>query len=160
MASFTSAPNPRFPMSAPATRLGVLLGPFDLGSEGLGGWIILDEPELYLTRGDILVPDLAGWRREHMPALPRDAALTLPPDWVCEVLSPSTEVRDHGRKMEVYAREGVKHLWFVDPRIQTLEVFALRDGTWERLGSYTGDAQVRAEPFEVKNMNLHSLWGR
>lgn len=85
-------------------------GPFDRARGGPGGWIILDEPELHL-HGDALVPDLGGWRRERMPELPKVAAFELAPDWVCEVLSPSTQGHDRVRKMRVYTREGVGHVW-------------------------------------------------
>ena len=66
-----------------------LVGPYDQGRGGPGGWWILDEPEMHLGP-HILVPDLAGWRRERMPALPDEAYFALAPDWVCEVLSPGT----------------------------------------------------------------------
>ena len=81
---------------------------------GPGGWILLDEPELHL-HGDVLVPDLAGWRRERMPELPDAAAFELAPDWICEVLSPSTAASDRAEKMPIYARERVAHVWLVDP---------------------------------------------
>jgi Uma2 family endonuclease len=95
-----------------------------------------------------------------MPELPDTAALTLAPDWVCEVLSPSTETLDRARKMGSYAREGVKHLWLVDPRPRMLEVYRLEEGRWSRLGAYLGDALVRAEPFEALELNLGLLWER
>ncbi|MCE9670921.1 Uma2 family endonuclease [Myxococcus stipitatus] len=153
-------PQPAIPHVRSTSRLGTILGPFDLGSGGFGGWVLLDEPELRFERGDILVPDVGGWRRERMPVLPQGVGFTLPPDWVCEVLSPSTELRDRGRKMEIYAREGVKHLWFVNPRARTLEVFALHGGVWERLGLHSGDELVRAEPFEAMVLKLALLWER
>src|SRR5687768_370509 len=88
---------------------GHLVGPFQVGRGGPGGWWILDEPELHLA-DDIVVPDLAGWRHEHLPVVPDAAYLTLAPDWVCEVISPATERMDRSRKMRIYAREGVTHL--------------------------------------------------
>jgi len=102
--------------------------PFDdePGQEGPGGWVFMPEPELHL-RGDVLIPDLTGWRRERMPELPDVVGVDLAPDWVCEVLSPSSEALDRNRKMTVYAREGVKHLWLVDPRPQTVEVYRLEE---------------------------------
>ncbi|ATB37447.1 hypothetical protein CYFUS_002869 [Cystobacter fuscus] len=121
------------PLYARATsRLGMLLGkPFDLGEEGPGGWIILSEPELHLGN-DALVPDLAGWRRERMPEMPHTAAVTLAPDWVCEVLSPSTAVLDREKKMKAYGREGVSHLWLLAPLQRSLEVYRLEHRHWER----------------------------
>lgn len=155
------SPHPSLLQARAAARLAQCLGPFDKapGAEGPGGWLLLFAPELHLG-GDALVPDLAGWRRERMPELPDTAALTLAPDWVCEVLSPSTETLDRARKMGSYAREGVKHLWLVDPRPRMLEVYRLEEGRWSRLGAYLGDALVRAEPFEALELNLGLLWER
>ncbi|WP_224240454.1 Uma2 family endonuclease [Hyalangium gracile] len=137
------------------------LEPFDKppGTRGLGGWVILIEPELHLGK-DALVPDLAGWRRERLPKIPDEAAFTIAPDWVCEVLSPSTEGLDRARKMGAYAREGVKHLWLVDPRPQMLEAYRLQEGRWVHLGAYLGDTSVRAEPFEALELKLGLLWER
>src|SRR5688572_5797091 len=120
-------PRPAPKHARASSRLGVRLGgPFDLGEGGPGGWSILDEPELHLgLEQDVLVPDLAGWRLERMPKLPETAYFELPPDWVCEVLSPSTEADDRVDKMPIYAREGVRHVWLIDPILQTLEVFVL-----------------------------------
>ena len=103
--------------------------PFDYDAGGPGGWWIIDEPELHLAE-EILVPDLAGWRRERMPEFPDTAYFTLAPDWVCEVHSPSTRKIDLHEKRLLYAQAGVRHLWFVDPTESTLEAFELRDGEW------------------------------
>jgi Uma2 family endonuclease len=151
------SPRPTLSHSEAAYRLGVLLGPYALGREGLGGWRIFTEPELHLG-ADILIPDLGGWRRERMPRRPRVVGVTLAPDWICEILSPSTEKLDRGQKMAVYAREGVKHLWLVSPRTQSLEVYRLEDGSWAKLGMHTGDAVVHAEPFEALPLELALLW--
>lgn len=108
-------PRPSAPHARAASRLGIEIGgPLDHARGGPGGWIILDEPELHL-QGDALVPELGGWRRERMPELPDVAAFELAPDWVCEVLSPSTQGHDRVKKMRVYGREGVGHVWLVDP---------------------------------------------
>ena len=151
------SPQPTVPHIQAAYRLGLLLGPFDLGREGLGGWRILPEPELHL-RADVLIPDLGGWRRERLPSRPQGVGITVAPDWVCEVLSPSTEKLDRGRKMTVYAREGVKHLWLVDPRVQSLEVYRLQSGSWAKVAVHTGNTVVRAEPFEALPLELALLW--
>jgi Uma2 family endonuclease len=136
--------------------LGNLLGtPFH--RHGPGGWVILYEPELHF-RDDVLVPDLAGWRRERLPTLPADAYLTLAPDWVCEVLSPSTETLDRGVKLRIYAREGVAHAWLVDPLRQMLEVLSLESGRWAPLDAYEGSVRVRAVPFAAIELELGSLW--
>src|SRR5690349_20268531 len=104
------SPRPALLHLRAAFRLGSLLGmPFDLGRGGPGGWIMLRKPELHLG-DDALVPDLTGWRRERMPQMPDTEAFTLAPDWVCEVVSPVTEVLDREKKMKAYAREGVSHL--------------------------------------------------
>jgi Uma2 family endonuclease len=137
----------------------LLGGPFDLGEGGPGGWLIVDEPELHLGN-DALVPDLAGWRRERMPEMPHTAAFTLAPDWVCEVLSPSTAVMDREKKMKAYAREGVSHLWLVDPLQQSLEVYRLEARRWNRQAHWRGGATVHAEPFTVLPLKLATLWER
>lgn len=109
-------PRPRPRHAHAYSRLGVLVGSkFDLGEGGPGGWIILDEPELHLG-DDVVVPDIAGWRRGRMPRLPEEAFFTLPPDWVCEILSPSTERLDRTAKRDIYACRGVRHLWLVNPK--------------------------------------------
>lgn len=153
------APRPAMPHALASSSLGYeLIGPFQRGVGGPGGWVILDEPELHLG-SDVLVPDLAGWRRERLPReTPRSAAMTLAPDWVCEVLSPSTEALDRAGKLDVYAREGVRHVWLVDPNLLTLEVFRLQGARYLLLGTYTGEATVRAEPFEALALQLRVLW--
>jgi Uma2 family endonuclease len=153
------SPRPAVPHAVAASRLGGgLSSAFDEGRGGPGGWIILDEPELHFGE-DVLVPDLAGWRRERMPRPPRTAALTLAPDWVCEVLSPSTAALDRGIKLPVYGREGVRHVWLMDPEARTLEVFRLEEARYVLLVTHTGLARVRAEPFEALELDLSFLWG-
>jgi Uma2 family endonuclease len=122
-----------------------------------GGWIILVEPELHFGR-DVLVPDVAGWRRARLPDVPAEAYLTLAPDWICEVLSPSTEPLDRGTKLRIYAREGVGHAWLVDPLAYTLEVLSLDAGRWTQVGQYEGVARIRAVPFDAIELKLGSLW--
>lgn len=134
-----------------------LLGPFDRGLGGPGGWWILDEPEVHLG-GDVLVPDLAGWRRERMPAIPDVAAFSLSPDWVAEVVSPGTARHDRVVKLAIYAREQVQNVWLVDPIARVLEVYRLQGGRWLLVGTHGGDAQVRAEPFEALELSLAAWW--
>jgi len=137
---------------------GTLWGPFDHGADGPGGWWILDEPELHLA-GDVIVPDIAGWRRTRMPALPETAWFELAPDWVCEILSPSTATTDRAIKMPIYAREGVEHLWLVDPDARTLEVYALREERrWLLLDTLKDDDGVRQPPFDAIEFPLATLW--
>ena len=153
-------PRPASPHARAASRLGSKLGrPFDEGEGGPGGWIILYEPELHL-HGDVLVPDLAGWRRTRMPEMPHAAAFELAPDWVCEVLSPGSAATDRAEKMPIYAREKVGHVWLVDPLEKTLEVYRLDGGRWIQLGAWRDDVRVRAEPFDAIELPLASLWAR
>ena len=156
------SPRPRVVHARAAFRLGRALGSFDDDEpvEGaLAGWVLLFEPELHLG-GEVLVPDIAGWRRERMPELPDTPAVTLAPDWVCEVLSASTEGLDRTRKMGSYLRESVGHLWLVDPRSQVLEVYRRENGRWSRLGAYVGAVTLHAEPFEALALRLGTLWRR
>ncbi len=131
-------------------------GPYHGGIGGPGGWWILDEPELHLG-DDILVPDLAGWRRERMPGLPDTAWFEQAPDRVCETLSPSTARTDRVLKMPLYAREGVKHLWLVDPDLRTLEVYRLDGGHWVLLQTLKDDDPARQPPFDATEFPLDSL---
>ncbi|MCP3065491.1 Uma2 family endonuclease [Myxococcus sp. K38C18041901] len=151
-------PRPASPHAVTHTALlAELFNPFHRGRGGPGGWWLLSEPELHF-RKDVLVPDLAGWRRERMPEIPDVPYFNLAPDWVCEVLSPSTASLDRAKKKRIYAREGVGHVWLVDPKARTLEVFR-RDGErWVELGTYSGDERVRAEPFEALELVLGDLW--
>ncbi len=155
-------PRPAVPHSLAGSAIGEELGPaFKRGRGGPGGWMILDEPELHLGSGpDILVPDLAGWRRERLPEVPLTAYLTLAPDWACEVISPSTEDIDRAEKMPIYARERVKHLWLVDPLLKTLEVFRLDGDSYRVVHTWRGEARVRAEPFDAIELDLAILWAR
>ncbi|MEO1481514.1 MAG: Uma2 family endonuclease [Myxococcota bacterium] len=156
-----TSPRPAGPHSEAGSVLGMLIGPpFRLGKGGPGGWWILFEPELHLGN-DVLVPDLAGWRRELHPDLDRAAAyFRTAPDWVCEVLSPSTRSLDRVRKMPLYAEHGVRHLWLVDPESQTVEVFRLENQRWSLLSTYAGDAELRAEPFDAVPIPIGELWIR
>lgn len=156
-------PRPKPPHVRVASNLGVDLGgPFDRGRGGPGGWIILGEPELHLgSRPDKLAPDLAGWRRERMKELPDEAAFTLAPDWVCEILSDGTERIDRIQKARIYAREGVGHYWIVHPVLRTLEVLRNERGQWLAVASFAieeGDSVIRAEPFDAIELDLASLF--
>lgn len=142
-----------------ASVLGMSLGnPFQLGTGGPGGWWIIDEPELHL--GDnVLVPDLAGWRRERMQELPDTAWFGMAPDWACEMLSPSTRRLDLFAKRPLYAEHGVRHLWVIDPVDRILEAFTLRDGEWVLTATLADDAEVALAPFEAVPFPLNALWG-
>ncbi len=131
--------------------------PFNYGDGGPGGWWIINEPELHLGE-DIVVPDLAGWRRETMPEYPDAACFTVAPDWVCEVLSPSTRQLIVTKKRDLCARERVRHLWFVDPDARMLEAFELREGHWLLLATLVDDAPVSLPPFDAITFPLDALW--
>ena len=153
-----ASPRPAVPHAHAASVLGIELGgPFHRGRNGPGGWVLLDEPELHFGE-DVLVPDIAGWRRERLPTVPAAAYLTLAPDWLCEVLSPSTEAIDRRQKLAVYARAGVSHVWLVDPLLETLEVLHLESQHWSVRAKHEGRAGVRAEPFEAIELELEALW--
>ncbi len=151
-------PRPAMPHALASVELGIELGgAFHRGRGGPGGWWIVFEPELHFG-DDILVPDLAGWRRERMPEYPDTAYVTLAPDWVCEVLSASTRRLDLHGKRPIYAREGVSHLWLVDPADRTLEAFELHDGQWLLTASAKDDEPVSVRPFDAITFSLAELW--
>jgi len=156
-----ASPRPASPHALASSAIGSdLFGRFNdpPGSEpGPGGWWILIEPELHLGP-DVLVPDIAGWRRERMPVLPNVVGFTLAPDWLCEVVSPSTRALDRTRKMRIYARETVPHCWLVDPLTRTLEVYRLEAGGWVLTDTFGGATRVRAEPFAAVELDLRRWW--
>ena len=147
------------PLAALAkTCLSAVLGrAFDHGRDGPGGWWIFHEPELHFGE-DVLVPDVVGWCRERMPTLPTTDYVTLAPDWACEVLSAETRTLDLEAKRAVYAREGVGHLWLVDPTDRTLEAFELREGEWVLIGCAKDDEPVSVRPFDAITFSLGDLW--
>lgn len=136
-----------------------LAAPFGLGRGGPGGWWILPEPEVHFVRDvEIAVPDLAGWRRERMPSVPEDHRFEVVPDWICEILSPSTMKKDRVVKLPLYAHYGVAHVWLVDPAAQTLEAFELRDGRWLLVAALKDGDAVAVVPFEAVEFSLADLW--
>jgi Uma2 family endonuclease len=138
---------------------GELNGPFQRGKGGPGGWWILHEPELWLVELEPIVPDIAGWRLERMPSLPETAYFSVVPDWVCEVLSKSTERIDRDEKLPLYAERGVAHVWLVDPIARTLETYTLAEpGKWGEVRSYRDSDAVRAAPFDSIVLELAALW--
>ncbi|MFM8331345.1 MAG: Uma2 family endonuclease [Candidatus Methylumidiphilus sp.] len=141
--------------------LGMHIGPpFRLGKDGSGGWWIVDAPEIHFVRDTVVVvPDLAGWRRERMPALPEDHCFEVAPDWVCEILSASTGKKDRIKKMPLYARQGVAYAWLVDPLARTLEAFKLEQGLWVLIATLADDEPVSVAPFEAITFSLADLWG-
>ena len=151
------SPRPAGPHSSVTSALHGLLFPrFDGGGDP-GGWIILIEPELHLGK-HVVVPDLAGWRRERMPGVEDVPFFTLPPDWVCETLSKSTEQHDRGKKLRIYAQHGVGHAWLINPMRRMLEVYRRQERAWLLLGVHADDDVVRAEPFDAIELDLSRLW--
>ncbi len=151
-------PRPAFPHAVAASGMGTkIMDPFHYGNGGPGGWWILFEQEIHLG-DDVVVPDLAGWRRETMPDPPETPFVAIAPDWACEVLSPSTRQIDLGPKRNIYAREGVSWLWLVDPEARTLEAFRLHEGQWLLIASLAEDAAVSVAPFEAISFPLANLW--
>jgi Uma2 family endonuclease len=153
-----ASPRPALRHARAAGRLGAALdSPFDRGRGGPGGWVILPEPELHLG-GNVLVPDLAGWRRERMREIPDESATGLAPDWICEIVSPSTEAFDRSVKMPRYAEAEVGFAWLIDPRAKTLEIYALRAGSWHLRAQHAGGEAIRGEPFAAVELDLSPLW--
>ena len=153
-----TSPRPGFRHSRATSRLGAALdGPFDSGVGGPGGWVLLDEP--YLRLGlEVRVPDLAGWRRDRFePPLDR-RPIEVVPDWICEVLSPDTELVDRGEKQDLYAAHGVQHLWLLNPAVPALEVYRLLPDGWLRVAVHDAMDRVRAEPFDALELDLSLLW--
>jgi Uma2 family endonuclease len=156
--SLVTHPRPAPPHSVASNALAYeLTGPFQKGRGGPGGWVFMTEPGLYLGP-HVIVPDLAGWRRERMPRLPPKARVEIAPDWACEVISRSTEAYDKGPKRRICATYGVKHLWHVNPTSKILEVFELRDGQWLLVEAFEGADSVKAPPFLEAEFQLCDLW--
>ena len=153
-------PRPASRHALVSSELGMDIGAaYHRGRGGPGGWWILDEPEIHFIRDtEVLVPDLAGWRRTRMRQLPPDHRFEIVPDWVCEILSPSTAGKDRLLKMPVYARYGVAYLWLVDPLTRTLAAFALREGQWMSLGQFRDQAVISVAPFADIGLELGGLW--
>jgi len=153
-------PRPSGAHTKASSVLGIELGgPFHKGRGGPGGWWIYDEPEIHFERNlEVAVPDLAGWRRERMPYLPEDQRFEVVPDWICEILSPSTASKDRKVKMPLYARYGVRYAWLIDPAERTLEAYRLDAGAWVEAGRFADTDQVVAPPFEAVSIDLEGLW--
>jgi hypothetical protein len=165
-------PRPANAATVTGSRLIQKLAGFDAGDGGPGGWLILVEPELHFgtpedvdparppdqCRPTIVVPDLAGWRRERLPVIPDLAYLTTAPDWVCEVLSPSTERHDRLVKMPFYASLGIGHAWLVHPRHRSIEVCAQCEGRWLAVAVHEHAKRARIPPFEALELDVAVLW--
>lgn len=154
-----ASPRPRPEHSrAQALLAGEIAPPFDRGRGGPGGWWILVEPEVMLEPHQIVVPDLAGWRREGLPELPHERPIARAPDWICEVVSPADRGRDRVRKADLYLRTGVPQYWIVDPAERTLEAFEAQDRRWLRLGAWTDGDAPRVAPFDAIALDVAGLF--
>lgn len=153
-----TSPRPAFRHARATGRLySQVAGLFDEGDGGPGGWWIVIEPELHLRR-DILVPDIAGWRKERVPEFPDVTFIELAPDWVCEVVSPSSSRLDRAKKLPRYAKYQINHAWIVDPTSHTLEVYRRGGEHFALVETHEGSTLVHAEPFDACDINLGALW--
>lgn len=153
-----ASPRPGMRHSHAAAMLSAeIMGPFGQGRGGPGGWWILFEPEVHL-RDDVVVPDVAAWRRDGLKKPVTEAYMTQPPDWVCEIVSPSTEHVDRKLKLKIYAREGVGYLWLIDPIARALEVLRLDHRTWVPVATLHDDAVAEVEPFAAVRFPLTRIW--
>jgi len=154
------SPRPTNLHARASSRVGAeIMPPFDGGKGGPGGWIILIEPEVHLG-ANVLVPDVAGWRRTTLPELPDAPFLDVRPDWVCEVASPSTRALDRGKKLSVYERSGVPHVWLIEPLDRLLEVLELDGETYRIIDRADGDTPRRLRPFDAIEFDVGALWAR
>jgi Uma2 family endonuclease len=135
-----------------------LLGPFDHGFGGPGGWWIVTEPGIELPNTPEISPDVAGWRRERMPEMPVDEPIRLVPDWVCEILSPTTRRHDMLHKQPYYAKIGVPIMWLVDIEARVLTVHRLESSHWVTIGTYSDEIEARIAPFDAVPLNVTRWW--
>ncbi len=152
-------PRPSGKHVAVATNIGIDIGgPYQRGRGGPGGWRILIEPEVHLALDqEVVVPDVAGWRLARLPSVPENHKFTVVPDWVCEILSPSTESVDKSIKMPLYARYGVQYLWLVHPIEMTLHAYKLSGTEWALQGIFRETDTVRLEPFNDIEIRIDAL---
>jgi Uma2 family endonuclease len=152
-------PRARAPHALALTAISTgLHGAYNQGREGPGGWWILSEPGIEVGGSPEVSPDVAGWRRERLATLPRDAGIDVVPDWICEILSPSTRGYDFMKKRPFYARVGVGWLWYVDLEARTVTVSHLVDGAWSEVAVHGEDERVRLPPFQDVELQLASWW--
>ena len=144
--------------NAAAFGVAMAIGPkFQTGGDGRDDWVFFSGQEYHFGR-DVVVPDVSGYRAPDVPEETDNVWFEATPDWVCEILSPSTETRDRGIKRAIYARVGVPHYWILDPRVRQLEVFELRAGKWVLIDTFIGDALTSAPPFEALAFELSVFW--
>lgn len=135
-------------------------GPFDGddGRGGPGGWWILTEVDVQLSAHDIVRPDASGWRRPRLPDPWNERPIEVVPDWVCEVISPTSAAHDRVTKRALYAAHGVPFYWIIDPVERTLEALRLVDGRWVDAGAFDSQATARVPPFDAVELELARLY--
>lgn len=156
-----TAPAPLPKHSRAQRALGSFVGrPFDDddGFGGPGGWWIFVEVDVQLGPHDVVRPDLAGWRRQRLPDPGDRRPIDVAPNWVCEILSPSTAARDRVEKRKLYADHGIEHYWIVDVDARTLEAFELSAGRWVLVDSYDETATARIPPFDAVELVIDRLF--
>lgn len=133
-------------------------GPFDDddGFGGPGGWWLIPECDVRLAE-DVVRPDLAGWRRARLPE-PDVRPIEVVPDWICEVLSPTSAAYDRVTKRRLYGATGVAFYWIVDPEARTLEAYRLEGERWVEVGSYDEHDVARIPPFEAIEIPIARLF--
>lgn len=141
--------------------IGAVRPPFQRkpGGGGPGGWWILPEVEIEIETGEIIRPDVAGWKRERCPERPAGFPIQLGPDWICEVVSPGNATDDTVKKLRLYHRVHIPHYWIVDPRDATLTVMRWSQDGCVTLGRAERGEIVRAEPFEAIEIAVGTLFG-
>ena len=156
--SLVTHPRPAPPHAIAANSLAdEVSSTFQKGRGGPGGWVFMTEPELHLGI-QVVVPDIAGWRIERLSEVPDAAYLETQPDWVCEIVSPSTEQVDRGPKRRIYATAGVQYLWLLNPVSKVLEAFKLDGEEWRNITTVVDGEDVSVEPFEAISFPLDVLW--
>jgi Uma2 family endonuclease len=151
-----SRPSPAHQFAAGDVHIDLGLA-FGRGRGGPGGWWILPDPALALPDSPHVVPDVAGWRRDRMPAMP-GGPISVVPDWVCEVLSPTTRRDDVLIKIPKYARAGVLHAWLVDIETRVVTAHRLQAGLWLAIGTFSAETEARIEPFDIVPLNVAQWW--
>ncbi len=151
------APKHGVASSRAGARINLAFGNRQPSRDGPGGWWIVDEPECAIGP-NVVVPDIAGWRRTTMPRLPETAQFMITPDWICEVVSTGTARKDRMLKLPKYVQAGVGWAWLIDPSARTVEVFENGGGRWIWVGTYDGDDPVAIAPFAEIEFDIGALW--
>ncbi len=146
---------------AQAGIVGAVRSPFQRspGRGGPGGWWIATEVEVLFESGEIVRPDVVGWRRERCPDRPTGMPVKVRPDWICEIVSASNATADTVKKLRLYHRVAIPHYWLVDPRDATLTVMRWSPDGYVTVTRAERGEVVRAEPFEAIELVVGTLFG-